>query len=206
VTLTYRRVGDWQANHVGKAIERFRQWCRRLGLHCRYTWVAELQQRGAMHYHLLVWLPVGVSMPHWDRVPDRKRAPFWPHGMSNTEVARSGVGYLMKYLSKLGGLHRFPKGARLYGIGGLDSVARAVRTWYNLPQWAKAAHGVGEVLRSGSRLVLRTGEILGSPWLARWVHGGLQLQLVGELPQSAHVAVPGLTGYVGAWSPIGGLV
>lgn len=205
VTLTYRQIDDWRADHVSAAIERYRQWCRRRAIACRYTWVAELQKRGAMHYHLLAWLPAGVRMVQWDRQPDSRRPEFWPHGMTNTQVAFSGVGYLMKYLSKLGGLHRFPKGARLYGIGGLDSQARAVRSWFNLPQWAKAAHGVGEVVRSACGLVVRaTGEILPSPWLARWVDGGLQLRLVGELPASVHAGVPGVTGYVGAWSSLRG--
>lgn len=204
VTLTYKRIDDWRASHVRDAIERYRQWCRRRGIACRYTWVAELQKRGAMHYHLLAWLPHGVTMPQWDRQPDARRAAFWAHGMTNTERARSGVGYLMKYLSKLGGFHRFHKGARLYGIGGLDSAARAVRSWYNLPQWAKASHGVGEVVRAGSRLVLRCGEILSSPYRAAWVHGGLQLQLIGELPRSVHADVPGLEGYVGAFSSLRG--
>jgi len=186
VTLTYRQISDWRADHVSAAVEAFRNWCRRVGVPCRYIWVAELQNRGAMHYHLLAWLPQGLRMPQWDRQPDRKRAAFWAHGMTNTEPARAGVGYLMKYLSKLGGFHRFPKGARLYGIGGLDASARQTRTWFNLPEWAKCSYGVGEVIRSGSRLVLRSGEILQSPWLAKWVGGGLQLQLVGELPARWH--------------------
>lgn len=187
VTLTYRSIEDWRADHVSRAIQRFRNWCDRNGVPCCYIWVAELQKRGAMHYHLLAWLPTGVRMPHWDRAPDSKRRAFWGQGMTNTEIARSGVGYLMKYLSKLGGFHRFPKGARLHGVGGLDAKARAVRSWFNLPEWVKCIHGVGEVVRRGCALVVRaSGEILHSPWRVAWVHGGLQLELVGELPVRFH--------------------
>ncbi len=186
VTLTYRGVSDWRPDHVSKSVQAFRNWCRAAGVPCRYTWVAELQGRGAVHYHLLAWLPHGVSMPHWDKAKGR-RAAFWPHGMSNTEVARSGVGYLMKYLSKLGELHRFPKGLRLYGIGGLTQQGRAVRSWYNLPEWCKRLHGVGEVCRAGGRLVVRaSGEILESFYSVRFVHGSIELCQLRELPPKWH--------------------
>lgn len=187
VTLTYRGVKDWKADHISNAIQRYRQWCRRKGYACRYTWVAELQRRGAVHYHLLAWLPHGVVMPFWDAAPDAKRPPFWQHGMTNTEPAKSGIGYLMKYLSKLGEFHRFPKGLRLYGIGGLDQQGREVRSWYNLPEWAKRLHGVGEVRRKACGLVVsESGEILASPYRVERVPGGLLLRLVGELSARFH--------------------
>lgn len=165
VTLTYVGVDDWRADHISGATEQYRRYCARLGVPCRYVWVAELQKRGAVHYHLLAWLPKGVRMPHWDKghtTPSGRAAgPFWSFGMSNTEKAKSGVGYLMKYLSKLGEMTVFPPHLRLYGCGGLTEQARGVRCWYNLPEWAKREHGVGDLKRQHSRLiVLETGEIL----------------------------------------------
>lgn len=160
VTLTYQPGVEWMANHVTDAIRKFRRWCKDAGIACRYTWVAELQQRGAVHYHLLAWLPPGVNMRHWDK-QSAKRAAFWPHGMTNTQPSKSGVGYLMKYLSKLGELTKFPKGLRLYGIGGLDTKARQVRAWYNLPGWAKTSYGVGQVARrAGGLCELASGELI----------------------------------------------
>jgi hypothetical protein len=201
VTLTYRGVDDWRADHVSKAIQRYRDWCRAQGVPCRYTWVAELQTRGAVHYHLLAWLPEGVRMPHWDRPATRRRSAFWPHGMSNTEVAQSGVGYLMKYLSKLGELARFPKGLRLYGIGGLNRDGRSVRTWFNLPQWAKAAYGVGDLARSALGLVVRaTGEVLPPVWRVHRVPGGIALQKLREVAPRFGLDQVGLGGYPGAFS------
>lgn len=194
VTLTYRGVTDWRADHVSEAINRFRLWCRARKLPCRYTWVGELQKRGAVHYHLLAWLPAGLTMPHWD-VPTRnlKNAPrpcFWPHGMTNTEVAKSGVGYLMKYLSKLGELTIFPKGMRLYGIGGLDPQARAVRTWFNLPEWAKREYGVGELSRKSFGLLVKaTGEILQPAFSCSIAGGCLVLKQLRELPERFHHGV-----------------
>jgi hypothetical protein len=195
VTLTYVGVSDWRPEHIAEAIKRFRNWCRSKRVECRYTWVAELQRRGAVHYHLLAWLPVGVHMPHWDRPSPKRggiRAPFWPHGMTETEVARSGVGYLMKYLSKLGELTRFPKGLRLYGIGGLTQDGRSVRSWYNLPQWAKAAYGVGELLRAGVGLVIRaTGEILPPVWRITRIPSGLVIKKLRDVaPRFAADVIP----------------
>ena len=191
VTLTYKGVSDWRADHMSDAVQGFRNWCRSKNVACRYTWVGELQSRGAVHYHLLVWLPVGVTMPHWDRPTrlskNRDRAPFWPHGMTNTQIAKSGVGYLMKYLSKLGELTKFPKGIRLYGIGGLDTQARAVRSWFNLPEWAKCEYGVGELKRLGSRLcVIATGELLEPAYSCSLACGQLVIKQLREIPARFH--------------------
>lgn len=192
VTLTYRGVKDWASNHVGVALKGFRNWCNVRGYPCKYTWVAELQSRGAVHYHLLVWLPQGVRMPMWDKptktlVQRRPVAPWWPHGMTNTQPAKAGVGYLMKYLSKLGELTSFPKGLRLYGIGGLNEQARGVRSWLNLPEWVKRSHGVGEIARAACGFVVRvTGEILEPAFKVLRVPGGIQLQPLRELPPRFH--------------------
>ena len=195
VTLTYVGVNDWQPDHMSKAVQRFRNWCRSVGVACRYTWVAELQQRGAVHYHLLAWLPVGVSMPHWDK-PKGRRAAFWRHGMTNTQQAKAGVGYLMKYLSKLGELTRFPKGLRLYGIGGLSQQGRDVRQWFNLPEWVKRSSGVAEVARLARRLVVRaTGELLEAAYKVQRVPSGLIVQALRALPARFH------DGAYSSWRP-----
>jgi len=186
VTLTYRGVDDWQKNHISKSLDLFRKWCYRKSIPCRYTWVAELQSRGAVHYHLLVWLPQGVRMPQWDRSYGTK-SKFWPHGMSNTQKAKSGVGYLMKYLSKLGELTRFPKGLRLYGIGGLTPQARGVRSWLNLPEWVKADYGVGEVVRKKIGLLVKaTGELLDPAYSVQLIPHGLIVTPLRKVSQRWH--------------------
>ncbi len=191
VTLTYRGVDDWKAEHIKNAVNAFRRWCKDRGYACRYTWVAELQSRGAVHYHLLAWLPQGVRMPMWDRrtvtIKGGRMACWWPHGMTNRQPAKAGVGYLMKYLSKLGELTRFPKGLRLYGIGGLNQQGRQLRSWLNLPEWVKLSHGVGEITRAACGYVVRaTGEILEPAFrLLRVPHGAI-LQPLRELPERFH--------------------
>ena len=193
VTLTYANANGWRPEHVSKAVQGFRNWCTTRGYPCRYTWVAEIQPKrlettgdAVVHYHLLAWLPVGVSMPHWDK-PTKRRGAWWPHGMTNTEPARSGVGYLMKYLSKLGELTKFPKGLRLYGIGGLTKTGRSVRSWFNLPEWVKRSHGVGEIVRRASGFVVSaTGEILEPAYKVLRMPGGIVLQALRELPDRFH--------------------
>jgi hypothetical protein len=193
VTLTYADEDGWEPDHVADATERFRRWCHKLGHYCRYTWVAEIQPGRALrtgkqvvHYHLLAWLPRGVVMPMWDTAAGRRRS-FWPHGMTNTQPAKAGVGYLMKYLSKLGEFTCFPKGLRLYGIGGLNATARAVRCWLNLPEWAKRVHGVGDLVRKSGRLVVQaTGEILKSPYIVSLMPGALIVRIVAAIPDRFH--------------------
>lgn len=193
VTLTYAKANAWQPDHVSKATDGFRRWCRRRGVPCAYLFVAEIQTKRAertgdhvVHYHLLCWLPVGVRMPMWDketRASGRQVRAFWPHGDTNTQQAKAGVGYLMKYLSKLGEFTVFPKGLRMYGMGGLTPEGRQIRQWANLPQWVKNEWGVGSVGRVGRGLVvLETGEILPPMYRRRFVQGGIELIQLREMP------------------------
>jgi len=198
VTLTYAEARAWRPNHVKQAMNSFRRWCLRKGYAAKYTWVSEIQPKRAertgenvVHYHLMIWLPVGAQMPFWDReeiTPSgRHREAFWSHGMTNTQRAKAGVGYLMKYLSKLGELTVFPDGIRLYGVGGLDESARAVRGWYNLPEWVKRTYGVGEVKRMGCHLVhMTTGEVLPPMFAVRVIPGGISLTCLGDYPERWH--------------------
>lgn len=178
VTLTYRPGVEWQPAHVSRAIKALREWCGKRGCRPVYVWVAELQKRGAVHYHVAVWLPKGLALPKFDK------AGWWPHGMTQRQVAVAPIGYLMKYVSKGDNpFAQFPKGARIYGVGGLCTEGRAIRQWLNLPEWAKQLHGVGELRRAACGLVVReSGEILVSPWRVDRVPGALRLRLTGDLP------------------------
>jgi len=193
VTLTYARADGWVPKHISEAVQLFRRWCESRELPCHYTWVAEIQDgkrkdfgpgRGAVHYHLVAWLPVGVAMPKWDqvqRISGRTKRVLWPHGMTERDVCRTGIGYLMKYASKGQNCDgfKFPRGLRVYGIGGLDAEGKELRRWLGLPEWAKRLHGVGELFRVAGRLVVRsTGEVLESPWVREAVRGGFFMRLV----------------------------
>ncbi|WP_245610849.1 rolling circle replication-associated protein [Xenophilus azovorans] len=166
VTLTYRgNNDDWQPRHVSDYIRKVRLWFkdRCPGQKLRYVWVAELQQRGVIHYHAVFFLPAGVRMPHADR------KGWWPHGSTNTLKATAPVAYLMKYASKVqtknvGG---FPRGARIHGCGGLDAVGAAIRRWCLWPAYVQGNAAVGDAFKpaqGGGYLNADTGELLRSEW------------------------------------------
>ena len=137
VTLTYRGVDDWRPRHVADYLAAVRKWHKRLtGNALRYVWVGETQERGALHYHVIFWLPRGVTMPKAD-----KRG-WWPHGMSNTLKATSPVAYLVSYAKKLASKKGIPHGARIYGVGGLPCTSRNVRRWVNWPAFVQARAAV----------------------------------------------------------------
>lgn len=188
VTLTYAEGSEWGPRHVSQALQAFRHWHRKRGLGeaVRCIWVAELTKRKRVHYHLVVWLPHGVKMPQWDR-DQSNRSRFWSHGLTETAPLRTNVGYLMKYISKMGEFHLFPKGLRSYGISGLTPVARCVRRWYGMPEWVKRSYGVGDVQRVNNRLVdVTTGEILPPMFHARINEGELILTLLRPYPDRFH--------------------
>lgn len=161
VTLTYREINGWAAKHVSDCVERIRLWGIRQNVEIPYVWVSELQKRGAVHYHVVLWLPRRLHLPS----PDR--AGWWKHGMTNVKRCTSPVGYLLKYASK-GSDGQFPKGLRLFGSGGLTAAGRAVRSWLCLPTWLheQIRTGFARVLRlpGGLWLVEATGELFRSPY------------------------------------------
>ena len=193
LTLTYAEEDAWGPKHVSRATDAYCRWCKRNNVECRYVWVAEIQGRRAertgaqvVHYHLIAWLPRGVQMPKWDQSCGARKA-FWPHGMTKTEVSKTGIGYLMKYVSKVGEFTMFPQGLRLCGKGGLNAIGRSICAWINLPEWVKRSHGVGDVIRKSGRLVVHaTGEVLKSPYVVSILPGAILVHTVGDIPPRVH--------------------
>jgi hypothetical protein len=178
VTLTYRGVDDWRPGHISRCYRALRKWCRKLGVPFRYLWVAELQKRGALHYHVAIWLPKRIQLPKFDK------QGWWPHGMTQRVIAKNAVGYLMKYLSKISPFHTFPKGVRIHGFGGLTQQARGICSWLNLPSWCKQRFGVGELQTvAGRRVVRATGEILEAMYPRVIQPSGMRLYANGPIPE-----------------------
>ncbi|KQX99327.1 hypothetical protein ASD22_03425 [Rhodanobacter sp. Root480] len=172
ITLTYRPGETWEPRHVSRFVRLMRQWFQRRGHACRFAWVGELQKRGALHYHVLVWVPRRLRLPR----PDQ--CGWWPYGMSNIETARNPVGYMVKYATKTRpeDVKRLPKGVRLHGNGGHDPARRVElreRLW---PMWvAKAwdqrrgeacfADLEAQEAWNARRIEVRTPQPDGSVWL-----------------------------------------
>ncbi len=181
LTLTYRPDVEWFAFQISDCLRLIRQYLARKGVEFRYIWVQEHTKRGMPHYHVLIWLPLGLSLPK----PDKRG--WWPHGMTKIEWARNAVGYIAKYASKADSLHPFATGARIYGVGGLTGSALIKWRWWRLPGWLRdiAASTDLFVRHVGGGFVSRvSGEIIFSPFIVFFKNGYLFL-----LPRSAVTAL-----------------
>lgn len=144
LTLTYRPGVEWSRRHVSELVAHIRAYLAARDHELHYVWVAELQVRGAVHYHVVVWLPSGLTLPK----PDKRG--WWRHGSTRIEWARRAVAYIAKYCSKgaddrdsAGGSDRaFPRGLRVCGSGGLDAERRSSRCWWLLPRYVRELFGV----------------------------------------------------------------
>ncbi len=143
VTLTYRPGMQWSARHISETLKRVRQWCGRRGHRFRYVWTAELQARGAVHYHVVCWLPSGrgKNPPFWDD------QGWWPYGASQCAWAKNAVGYIVKYASKIGSKDRLPCGARMHGAGGFKADERLRRSFEARPTWIRMLSYLGQRVR-----------------------------------------------------------
>lgn len=185
VTLTYRPGEAWSPRHISETLAAARKWHNRLGIAMRYVWVAEMQERGAVHYHLIFWLPRGYKLPLFD-----KRG-WWPYGSSNAVwVKKNAVGYLAKYLSKGEEGPAFPRGIRISGCGGLQVEGRREMRYWRAPLPCREALGETADIRriKGGRFDAVTGLFWESPWRFLFIHGKAHMTKVnlnGELPCSA---------------------
>ena len=186
LTLTYAPGVQWDRSHIPELQKRIRGWLQYRGYQYAFVWVCELQQRGAPHYHVLIWIPHGLRLPKPDQMG------WWPHGLTKIEKVEKPIGYLMKYLSKgQDSIHRYAKGQRTHGSGGFDADSKAERRWWLAPRYVRKrwpdwrddvrpAPGGGWCSRA-------TGEWIASPWefvswnpitgaTVRWIAG----PVVGE--------------------------
>lgn len=161
VTCTYAPEHDWQPNQIGDLIRNIRAYLKVKAIEIRYTWVQEFTKKGRPHYHLLLWLPFGITLPK----PDKRG--WWPYGMTKIEWARCAIGYIAKYASKADSLHLPVKGARMHGAGGLNGDALLEARWWKLPRWARLQTDPQDRARrqsGGGILKPETGELLKTPW------------------------------------------
>ena len=158
LTLTYRGVDDWEPRDISRLMQRIRDWLARRGHKLHAVWVMELQKRGAPHYHVLVWLPKGLSLPK----PDKQG--WWPHGHTNCTWARKPVGYLSKYASKGNDTaFDYPAGARIYGVYG----SPVNLSWWRAPRWMREIASQGMAIKKQKGGWWRVEE-LAHAWRTPW--------------------------------------
>lgn len=171
VTTTYRPGAEWSPLDLAGSLKCLREWARRRRIWVRYVWRLEFTARGVPHYHVVVWLPRGWTMPLWDR------AGWWSRGMTNAQWARRAVGYCAKYASAASDWPPGTRGtahARWWGCGGLTSALRMRARWRAAPAWLRelAWDHDTPLRREGSRW--RVGAwLIRSPWRVLEVAGGL---------------------------------
>ena len=162
-TATYAKHVEPNPKHISYTLKLARQWAERKGFKLRYVWVAELTKKGKLHYHILFFLPPGKKLPMFDR------AGWWKHGSTRLEWARNALQYIAKYASKGGGKgrHKFPKGFRLHGTGGLDKNERAERRYHLAPSWVRiyfTQEDKPKPMHGGGWLSTVTGDFQASPF------------------------------------------
>lgn len=179
LTLTYADADAWRPGHIKELLRHVRQYLHRRGHGFPYVWVAELQKRGAIHYHICFWLPRGVKLPK----PDQRG--WWLHGSSRIEWARKPVGYMVKYASKGCDGLRLPDSARMHGCGGLDRDKRNTRAYRMAPAWVRECFEEDDQPRravGGGWFSKIRGDWLPSPWLVSYQGGKVILSVTPVTP------------------------
>jgi len=172
LTLTYRPEVKQLARQITACIANIRAHLARRGVDGRYVWVQEFTKRGRPHYHVLWWLPRGVTLPK----PDKRG--WWPHGMTRIEWARNAVGYIAKYASKGDSLHQPEAGSRMHGSGGLTDDALLEQRWWKRPLWVRDLHSMRDPIRRcrGGFVLEESGEFLECPWYVFFEGGAVYLR------------------------------
>jgi hypothetical protein len=179
VTPTYAPDQSWESRDITRLVKCIREWLSRKGIEMRYVWVMEYTKIGKPHYHMLVWLPLGITLPYAD-----KRG-WWSKGWTNQEWARNAVGYIAKYTSKGSDLIQYRKGARHHGNGGMTGDALLQQRWWKLPAWIRPSVEPldGARRRKGGGIVIpATGEVFQSPWEVFFERGEVFIRLKAEKP------------------------
>lgn len=167
LTCTYREGVNAEPRHVSELLHCIRMYLRRAGRAgaracLRYVWALELTKRLRPHYHLLIWLPRGITLPK----PDKRQ--WWRHGSTRIEWARHAVGYLAKYASKFTAecVSYLPRGLRTHGCGGLSQESKREMRWWKSPREAREVLGPLADIRKvlGGYADKLTGLLWLSPW------------------------------------------
>lgn len=168
VTLTYADNSAFGAKHVTRFLSCLRSKLKRLGYPLLYVWT--LEHASALHYHLTLWLPHGLTLKH----QDLRR--WWPLGKTWTKSCRT-VAAWVKYISKYEDKANLPPAARLFGYGGLDAAGETSVSKSMMPIWLKRVvprDVVPRRMAGGGWVDQLSGEVFLSPWI--WTSHGLQLK------------------------------
>ena len=179
-TLTYQPGVAWEPKHISALTNSMSKYAKRNRFPLfSYVWVLELMKSGAPHYHLLLWLPRGLTLPK----PDKQG--WWPHGSTRIEWAYRPVGYMAKYASKMATKTvSLPPNARICGYGGLTASQKHELSWFRAPAWLRQLVPQGHHIKrqaEGWWLDATSNIRYLTPYLSEWdsVNGVVKLEYVG---------------------------
>lgn len=167
-TLTYAPGDEWQPGDISAYMYAVKSRLveRLLG----YCWAAEVQRRGAVHYHVLLVVPKGTDVP----LPDK--SGLWRHGLTRTETART-VFYICRYVGKEYQKLGLPSGARCFAVYVRRAAVSELTYWRfrlsAVPGWLREQIGARSDLvsekwrRCPGGGWLWAGQRLESPWVFR---------------------------------------
>lgn len=169
LTLTYREGAEWGSNDIRAFMRSVKSVLGDDLL--TYAWIAELQVRGAVHYHVMLAVKPGTDVP----APDK--SGMWIHGLSRRESWHS-LRYLIEYAGKLEqkglGEWYYPKGCRVVGLSWAQASswgARLIRKLASLPEWVGGLCGCSAEVIGAQRVV--GGWLVGSVrYRSQWSYGG----------------------------------
>jgi hypothetical protein len=189
LVLTWRYSNGYRPAHIAQVIERYTDWLSRRDIPYAYLWVLETQSRGAPHLHVVFFVPYRTQLPWPTRIPRRGRVVPWPHGIGKFERARS-ITAMVGYVAKAATKHNLPKGARVFGIGGVRREWKQAARWAALPTWLREKTVPGEKLVRVPGLGMRsavTGDLIACPWYCTWEGVGSERHLRFTLKDDASI-------------------
>jgi hypothetical protein len=132
-----------------------------------YAWVAELQERGVIHYHVIIVYTGRANFPDRDvRAKDarghlRVFKRLWVHGSSHSDFRVRSPFYISSYVKKeyQKAYEFFPSGCHAWAVWVSDEAMQRDLRFHSLAEWKQNIF-LQEYLGVGD------GE--GKDWLAAW--------------------------------------
>jgi hypothetical protein len=172
VHLTYRPGISWRPLHITEFITVVKKHLKKKLL--GYVWVAEMQRRGAVHYHVV------LAVERGEKIPKPDIAGWWSYGSTTVEKKRKPLGYLMDYWRKIRQKRGYPKGIRIFAVvwfqWATNGDSRFLTALWSLPSWV-LAH-VDQFVAIAERILPRRWFNGWWVWKGRWFRSPWRLVMV----------------------------
>jgi hypothetical protein len=174
--LTYRPGVSWRKLHITEFISAVKKHLKKRLL--GYAWVAEMQKRGAVHYHVV------LAVERGEKIPKPDLSNWWRYGSTTVQKKRKPIGYLIDYCRKIDQKRGYPKGLRIFAVvwfqwaAGGDS--RFLTSLWSLPGWV-LAH-IDQFIAIVERVLPRRWFNGWWVWKGRWFRSLWRLVMVTPSP------------------------